>query len=153
MPPTNTASGDAAAKETARRQHEHAKQMEVLRGEGHSDPLAPGAHVSTMLTTKEHVGKVAHEPHKPDEMAALGQDQDRRTGVTNVRTAPRKTPGKGTTDEVTVDPPTHAALGHQQSAPSEAEKVADAAAGKVKIPGAPGAPAKRVRPSRAKPKK
>jgi hypothetical protein len=147
------AKADVDAKEVARRQHEHAKSMEKLRGQ--TDPLAAGLHVNTMLTTEEHVGKIPGEPHKPKEMVALGADVQERTGVDKVKTVPRKTPGKGTTDEVVVDPPTHAALGHTDQAPTEAEKVADAARGHVKLPGGnPGQKAqpKRQRPSRAKSK-
>jgi hypothetical protein len=137
-----TSSGDE--NETARRQREHAKQMEAVREQ--RDPLEAGLHVSTMLTTKEHVGKIPEEPHKSDEMSALGTDVKDRTGVDRVTTAPRKTPGKGTTDEVVTSPPTHAALGHTAPAPTEADKVRDAARGKVKVPD-------RTPPGTPKPKK
>ena len=121
----NRQTDEVSSQEQARRQREAAKRWEQAN-KGETD-LEPGLHVSSMLTTKEHVGKVAQEPHKPDEMAALGQDQSARTGVTKVSTKPRKTPGKGTTDEVVTDPPTHAGEGHTAAPPSEADKVFAAA--------------------------
>jgi hypothetical protein len=113
------------ASEQARRQKEAADRHNKVKD--NKPGLEAGLNVSSMLTTKEHVGKVAQEPHKPDEMAALGQDQSARTGVKSVKTAPRKTEGKGTTDLVVTDPPTHASEGHTASPPSEADKVFAAA--------------------------
>ena len=135
MPKTNVGErSDAQVKETARRQREHAKSMEALRGGEEPHPVAAGLHVSSMLTTADHVGKVAQEPDKPREMAALGQDQSKRTGVRKVTTVDRKTPGKGTTDKVVTDPPTAAALGQTdaQAPKSEATKVHEAAGPKAK---------------------
>jgi hypothetical protein len=108
----------------AKRQAEQAKQREAKEKADRENDINP--HVNSVLTTEEHVGKIANEPHKPKEMEALKTDQVDRTGVENVETRPRKTEGKGTTDEVVTEPPTGVNTGATLTPRSEADKAAEA---------------------------
>lgn len=93
-----------------------------------------GAHTNVMATNDDHVGLAAHDPPKPKAMSALKTDQAETTGDPHVRRVPLKTPGKGTTDLVTISPKGAQPMGGAPAGPSMPERAADAvrAAGKKK---------------------
>lgn len=121
---------EAQEKEHANRQFEAAKRL--LKKQDDEKAALAGSYVTTMQTTKEHVGKHPLEEHKPDELSLTSRDEAERTGVDSIKTVPRNTPGKGHTDDVTVDPKTIAGEGGTASPKTEAQKVQEAAQGKGK---------------------
>lgn len=114
-------------KEQAKRQAALAKQTQEAQRATDENAINP--HVDSVLTTDDHVGKVAPEPDKSQDMEAAKTDQADRTGVDSVRTRTRTTPGKGATDEVVTDPPTGVTTGATTGIQSEADKNRDAIKG------------------------